>query len=277
MFHQKTGLWKLVALGLFGSIVLLTLACGGGASQKDLDSAKAQLLQKDKEIAALQAKQSGGTTQASPSPAAASLKFPQYPGASPASIPILGAYGNAPPRPAAATPTPLPAGATAPPPPTPIPAPLVTVPLFAHIETVTSGPGESKFNVDPSLSCVKSGLFTRGQHIVWRMEVVDTATGKILTGDDATAKLKLPNGEEFTLRYARHGTPGGDALASWFWTAAWDVPMDYPLGVLDYKVTVTTKSGKEVTFGDPIPVRAPNYKGDVAMDTRVTIVPAGGG
>lgn len=277
MFKMRR-LWKLSAVGAFGSLVLLSMSCGGGASQKELDAAKSQLVEKDKQIAALQAKQAGGAQQASTSPAPAALKFPQYPGATPASIPILGAIGNAPPRPPAATPTPVPAGVTPPPPPTPMPPPVVTVPLYAHIETVTSGPGESKFNVDPSLSCVKSSLFSRGQHIVWRMEVVDTSTGKILTSDDATAKLKLPTGEEVTLRYARHGNPAvADALASWFWTAAWDVPMDYPLGTLDYKVTVTTKSGKEVTFGDPIPVRTPNYKGDVAMDTRVVIVPAGGG
>ena len=275
---QRRGVWKLFAVGLFGSFVLLAMSCGGGASQKELDAAKAQVLEKDKEIAALQAKQAGGATQASPSPAAAALKFPQYPGAPPASIPILGAYGNAPPRAPAATATPLPAGATAPPPPTPVPAPAVTVPLYAHIDTVTPGLGESKYNVDPNLSCVKTGLFVRGQHIVWRMEVVETSTGKILTGDDATAKLKLPNGEEVTMRYGRHGNPAvADALASWFWTATWDVPMDYPFGTLDYKVTVTTKSGKEMTFGDPLTVRTPNYKGEVAMDTRVTIVAPGGG
>jgi hypothetical protein len=276
MFHRR-GVWKLFVIGLFGSVALLAMSCSGGASQTELDAAKAQLLEKDKAIAALQAKQAGGATQASPSPAAAGLKFPQYPGATPASIPILGAYANAPVRPAAATPTPLPAGATAPPPPTPIPAPVVTVPLFAHIETVTSGPGESKFNVDANLSCMKTGLFIRGQQIVWRMEVVDTSTGKILTGDDATAKLKLPNGEEVTMRYGRHGTPGTDALTAWFWTAAWTIPMDYPIGTLDYKVTVTAKSGKEMTFGDPLTVRTPNYKGDVALDTRVTIVAPGGG
>jgi len=179
---------------------------------------------------------------------------------------LLSIIPNAPPRP---TPTPLPPGAQPPPQPAP-PAPK-TVSLYAHIDTVTAGAGESKYNVDASLSCVKSSLFSRGMHIVWRMELVDVAGGgKILQAADVDkAVLKLPHGEEVNFRFGRHGATED---APWFWTAAWDVPMDYPLGVLDYKVEVTLKGGRSVTVTDPLVVSAPERR----MDTRPIIVPVTG-
>ncbi|MBI4494635.1 MAG: hypothetical protein HY690_17805 [Chloroflexi bacterium] len=193
--------------------------------------------------------------------AASELKWP----GNPASIPILGGVPNAPPRP---TPTPLPAGAVPPPQPQP-PAPR-KVPLYAHIDTVTAGFGESKYNVDANLACVKTGLFSRGMHVVWRMELVDTSSTQILqAGDVENAVLKLPHGEELKFRFGRHG-PTEDS--PWYWTTAWDVPMDYPLGVLDYSVTVTTKGGKSVTVRDPLAMSLP----DRGMDTRLTIVPSTG-
>ncbi len=185
----------------------------------------------------------------------------KWPG-TPATMPILGGVPNAPPR---ATPVPPPAGATPPPAPKP-PAPMV-VPLYAYIDTVTAGPGESKFNVDANLSCVKTSLFSRGMHIVWRMEVVDTTSGKVLQGADVKdATLKLPHGEEFKFRFARHGAT---EEAPWFWTAVWDVPMDYPLGVIDYSVVIGTQDGKSITVKDPLIVSLPAR----GIETRLTIVP----
>ncbi len=272
MFMRRGLLGTLLLVALVGGFMLLATACGGsGPSQKELDDAKLQLGEKDKEIAALKAG-AEATPDASAGPA---LRFLQYPGAPIASMGVLGAYGNAPTREPRPTATPVPAGVTPPPPPTPIPAPDVTVPFFAYIDTVTAGPGESEYNVDPTLSCVKSGLFARGQHIVWRMEAVQTSTGKILTDRDATAVLKLPNGEEIKMRYGRHGNPAVEgAIASWFWTGAWTAPLDYPLGTLEYQIVLTTSSGESATFGDPLALRSPNFKGDMALDTRLTIVAA---
>lgn len=174
-------------------------------------------------------------------------------------VPILGAVPNAPPR------VPAPA-ATGPTPPPPVPPPAKLVPLYAHVDTVTAGPGESKYNVDSSLSCVKASVFSRGMRIVWRMEIVDATAGKVLQGADVQrALLKLPNGEEATFRYGRHGA----LLESpWYWTATWDIPMTYPLGTLDYGIEITTVAGKSLSLKDPLAMSLP----DRGMDTRVQIV-----
>ncbi|MDO8567599.1 MAG: hypothetical protein Q7R57_02660 [Dehalococcoidales bacterium] len=213
---ERRGLIKVAAvvslLCIAGTLGLS--ACSSGVPQKDVDALKQQLADKDKDLAT--AKQQA------------------------ALAPWI-AKPNAPPRPAPPPPAP---GTT--PPPAPKPPAAKTVPLAFYVDTVTAGPGESKFNVDASVGCARTGLFKRGMHIVWRMEVVDTANGKVLQDIDVdSAVVKVPQGPEVKLRYGRHGATDN---SPWFWTAAWDVPLDYPLGTVDYSINVTTKAGKTGTF-----------------------------
>ena len=199
------------------------------------------------------------TASAAPAPTAAAapgaLSFPG-PRTEP-KIPILGAIPNSSPRAAAPAPTgPTPA------PPTPPPA--RAVPIYMYYDTVTAGNGESRFNVDANLTCVKTSAFSRGMHIVWRVELVDATAGRVLQAADVrTAVLKVPTGDPVTLRYGRHGTT---ADAPWFWTAAWDVPMTQPLGVVTWSIDVTTVAGRTVTLGEQIAV----FGG--ASDTRLQVV-----
>lgn len=159
---------------------------------------------------------------------------------------ILAAVPNAPKRPTA---TPAPAGFT--PAPAPQPPAAQSVPIAFYVDTVTAGPGESQFNVDPSLNCVRDSSFKRGMHVVWRMKATDTAAGKEITRDGMeVATLKLPNGDTRNFSFGRHGA---NADSPWFWTAAWDIPMDYPLGIINYSIDATAKSGAKGTFKE-IPV-----------------------
>jgi len=264
----------MLGLGLFAGFVVS--ACSSGVPQADFDALKQQLAAKEREVAGLQdqlqaAKASGQqvtalqgqlsakekevadlkdqlrAAQARAQQVAAlqeqvSAKEQQLAKAQGAAkLAILSSKPDAPPR---ATPTPRPPGVTPPPP--PVPPASKTVPIGFYVDTVTSGFGESKFNIDPNLSCVRSGVFKRGMHIVWRMQTTDTSSGKILqTVDMEKAVVKLPGGEERRFGFGRHGPT---AESPWFWTAAWDVPMDYPLGTIDYSIEVTTKDGKVGVF-----------------------------
>ena len=190
------------------------------------------------------------TAPATAAPTAAATAAPTAAAAAPAAgNVILAKVPNAPPR---ATPSPRPAGVTAPPAPTPPPAKIV--PIYAQWDTVTAGAGESKYNVDANLTCVKSSVFSRGMHIVWRVEFVDTATGKVLQATDMrTAVLKVGT-EEITMRYGRHGALD---TSPWFWTGAWDVPPTHPLGILSWSFNVTTTGGKTAAIDDHLAVGAP--------------------
>ena len=223
--------WK----GLTGLILLVLMlvsscASSSGVSQKDYDAMKQQLADLQTQLAAAQA--SGQQT------ADLQKKIDDL-----QKNIVLYVVPNAPPKPSA---TPLPPGqtTTAAPPPTPPAASFV--PLAFYVDTVTSGFAESKYNVDPSVGCVRSSFFKRGQHVVWRMIITDTSTGKILQSTDVkTAVLQIPGQSDITMRFGRHGS---NDTSPWFWTGAWDVPTDYPLGYITYSITVTTADGKVGTY-----------------------------
>jgi hypothetical protein len=205
-----------VLLTVLSILFPLLNACAAGVSQEDLDAVQQQLTAKEKEITALKEQ----------------LKDENV---------LLSAVPNAPPRP----PRPAPKPGDPPPPPPPTPPTHEVVPLYFYVDTVTAGGGESQYNVDASRYCAITSTFKRGMHIVWRMEAVDTSTGMILQAADVkSAVLNLP-GETKDFHFGRHGASDD---APWFWTAAWDVPPDFPLGILDFNVVVTTNDGKTGTF-----------------------------
>src|SRR3990172_1065348 len=237
MFGRKV-IMKLVLVGVV-ALALALSACGGAATP---GAAPADLAARDQEIASLK-QQLAAATAGGPQLAAVQqqLATKETELADLKKLSIWQAVPDAKPR---ATPAPRPPGAT--PAPTPTPPPAKVVPLAFYVDTVTAAGGESKFNVDASLGCLRSGAFKRGQRIVWRMEVTDTSSGKVLQATDVDkAVLKLPHGENLDLRYGRHGAT---ATSPWFWAVGWDIPTDYPLGYIDYTIEVTTKGGKIGTF-----------------------------
>lgn len=229
---------KLARLALVGAFLVPLAACATGIPQSEYDAVKEQLTTQEKKVQALQQQlsaqsQAGGST-----------------GAEGASI-VLGAVPGEPPAPRP-TPTPLPEGVPSPtPPPKPVPPESFGEPLPVHIYADTVIGSGSKYGVEPQVgetksSCVLTGIFARGMRIVWRFEAIDTSTGKRLTDADVeSAVVHLPNGEDIQARFGRHGSTDD---APWFWAAAWDIPLDYPLGTLDWSVEVKTLDGKGGTF-----------------------------
>src|SRR5215467_7936970 len=164
--------------------------------------------------------------------------------------------------------------AVQPPPPPPGPRPkLVTPesyyepvgPFFFYVETLTST-GPSKYGLTPTQPCIQSGVFKRGMRMVVRFEILDTKTGKRVTDrDEATIKLVLPHGEEIPGRWTIRGSVAAMPDSAWMWDTTWDIPPDYPIGSLDYRITITAKDGRTATFTPPI------QKATTA-DSRVRII-----
>jgi hypothetical protein len=102
--------------------------------------------------------------------------------------------------------------------------------------------------------------------IVFRFEVLDTSTGKRVTDQDgATVRVRLPHGEDVAARWAIRGSVAALPDSAWMWDASWDIPPDYPVGALDYRIEVDLKDGRKGTFVPPIQ-RTPT------SDTRVRII-----
>ena len=138
-------------------------------------------------------------------------------------------------------------------------------PFFFYVETLTSL-NPSRYGVLSTVPCIQSGVFKRGMRLVFRYEVLDVSTGKRITDKDgATTKVRLQHGEELTARWAIRGSAAALPDSAWMWDVAWDIPPDYPVGSLDYTITVSTKDGRTGTFIPPIQ-KTPT------SDTRVRII-----
>lgn len=233
------------------AISLLLAACGF-VSQGDYDAAKEALAAQDQKVGALQ--QQLSTKEKELAEARQKAAAPETKAATSTDvIPLVGAKQVPPPAPRP-TPTPLPPGATPPPPPPAAvpPASFSDVAgLYIYADTVTSGPGESPFNYDAAslnakASCVQTSVFRRGMRIVWRYEVVDVASGKRLTDKEIeSAGVRLPDGAVRSGRFGRHGA---SETSPWFWTSNFDIPLNYPLGTLDWVIEVKSKDGKTGSF-----------------------------
>ena len=111
-------------------------------------------------------------------------------------------------------------------------------PFFFYVETLTAN-GPNKYGFAPTQPCIQSGVFKRGQKMVVRFEILDTKSGKRVTDKDgAMIKLLLPSGEEVAGRWAVRGAGAALPDSAWMWDTSWDIPPDFPLGSLDYRIKI---------------------------------------
>jgi hypothetical protein len=128
-------------------------------------------------------------------------------------------------------------------PPTPSPAPAV--PLFLVADTVQGPANLTAEETAAGSVCVQKNRFAKNEEIVWRVKVVDPATGQPLDDQALSAVVvRLPD-QELPLHYGAHPR---DNPVDFFWTVGWDVPESYPTGVLAYTVSATAKDGRTGTY-----------------------------
>lgn len=233
---------RAIAIGLGAALAAIAMACSsGGVSQSDYDRVQQQLKDQQAQNDQLKLQVGAPQTPAASTTAATGQKDVTL---------LIGAVK----APAAPTPTPLPAGQ-----PTPTAAPRETPPpstyqkvgdFYVYAETLATTT-TSKYEIASTISCTASGAFARGQRIVFRYDIVDMTTGiRLNDKDGSVVKVVLPNGDESVGRFTQRGggrTPG----APFTFSSTWDVPMDYPLGGIDYKIVIATKDGRTATWKPP--------------------------
>lgn len=127
------------------------------------------------------------------------------------------------------------------------------------IETIASAaPSTSGLLASPG--CTESSVFNRGMRVIFRFQIYDLLTGKVITDrDGADAQITLSQGNDVQAYFASRGEgePGPDS--PWTWVAVWNVPTDYPLGALPYTVSLKASEGQPVTInpmsGDGLPIQ----------------------
>jgi hypothetical protein len=119
----------------------------------------------------------------------------------------------------------------------------------------------------PGPFCVLNSAFKHLEKVVFRLRIVDQ-NGKEL--DDKGVKsveVQLPDGKKIEGRYGQH-PPRGQA-ADHFWTAAWQIPTDYPSGSFFYKAVVTDMNGQTHTW-EPFKIKTSQFN---VVDGAVEIKP----
>lgn len=93
-------------------------------------------------------------------------------------------------------------------------------------------------------ACVLTSQFHRNERVVWRVRVVDPATGANL-GSDALKSLtvELPDGTKLPMAFGGH--PARGEPTDHFWATSWEIPKDYPTGSFAYRVVATDPKGQE--------------------------------
>lgn len=122
--------------------------------------------------------------------------------------------------------------------------------IFFYVETLTASRGESIYGKAAPTACTQTNFFPRGERAVWHISAVNTRTGRIITNKDVKyAYLTIPGMKNIGVTFVPHGRD--PATAPWTWTARWDIPLDYPLGVVPFKLVMKLKGwpkNKVATF-----------------------------
>ncbi len=100
------------------------------------------------------------------------------------------------------------------------------------------------------IGCTQTNVFKRGEQFVLRTWGFDLAAGAILSIDNvAEAHFAVPGQPNVTLNWGSHGP-----AKVFFWTNAWQIPKDYPLGETTVRISFALTSGKSATLDYPITV-----------------------
>ncbi len=127
--------------------------------------------------------------------------------------------------------------------------------VFFYVETLTASPGESVYGRAAPSRCTQTNFFARGERAVWHIAAVNARTGKIIGAKDVRyAYLKIPGVHNIGVTMVPHGRD--PATAPWTWTARWDIPLDYPLGLVPFQLVMKLKGwpGNKVATFTQIPL-----------------------
>ncbi len=97
------------------------------------------------------------------------------------------------------------------------------------------------------VGCTQTNVFKRGEQFVLRSWGTEMATNDVLSTENVdTATFTVPGvATPITLNWGAHGATTNRV---WFWSNAWNIPTDFPLGDSTLRVTFRLDSGKVGNF-----------------------------
>jgi hypothetical protein len=117
-----------------------------------------------------------------------------------------------------------------------------TAQVFVSAHTLTA----ANAAYTPASVGKQENFFPQTSAVRFQVYAVDLKTNKVVTAADAKYfYVAIPNQPNVKLTYGKAGT---SAKAPYIWTGTWTIPETYPLGVVPFRVLLTTKSGKHGIF-----------------------------
>lgn len=125
------------------------------------------------------------------------------------------------------------------------PYPGKSVDIAVYADTVSSSRGDVRL----ARVCTQTNTFPRKARVVFRAWAVDTKSGKAMGVDEMRyAYVKIPGQPNLKLNWGSHGAVGNKVN---FWSGAWAIPDDYPLGVVNFRIVFKSEDGRFGTFSQP--------------------------
>lgn len=113
--------------------------------------------------------------------------------------------------------------------------------VFLYADTVNGGRTVGGVRPRP-VGCTQTTTFKRGEQLVFRIWGTEASTGAILSTENVKyAYVKIPGQPFASLNWGPHGPA---TARVWFWTAAFFVPADFPLGTTTFRIVFKTESNK---------------------------------
>jgi hypothetical protein len=96
------------------------------------------------------------------------------------------------------------------------------------------------------IGCTQTNVYKRGEQFVLRAWGTEMATADVLSSANVKdASFSVPGVAPVTLNWGAHGATSNRV---WFWTNAWNIPADFPLGEVTVRVTFNLETGKSGTY-----------------------------
>jgi hypothetical protein len=117
--------------------------------------------------------------------------------------------------------------------------------VMLYVDTVNGSRPAAGTKPRP-VSCTQTNTFVRGEQQVFRVWGTAAGSGEILATDNVNyAYVQVPGTPNLKLNWGAHGPATN---RTWFWTAAWLIPKDAPLGESTAKIVFKTEEGAFGTY-----------------------------
>ena len=112
--------------------------------------------------------------------------------------------------------------------------------VFLYVDSVN---GTRPAGAKPRpIGCTQTNIFQRGEQLVFRVWGSEVSSGAVLSTENVKyAYAKIPGQPNLKLNWGAHGAAPNRV---WFWTAAFQIPKDYPLGTATMRIVFKTEANK---------------------------------